>query len=334
MFSLDQQPLVVAELGMTHDGSFGLATRLTEEAIKSGAHVVKYQWHIAEAETLIDAPSPSYFTLETRYEYFTRTSFTLEQFKQLVQLCKSKGCIPCVSVFSIESVHLAVKAGFEILKIPSGEVTNIPLLRSVVNTNLPVIMSSGMSSWSELDSAMSIFPENYSICLMQCTSLYPTPAEKVGLNVIQEMYSRYNCVVGLSDHTLGSATCVAAMTLGARVFEKHFTISKSLYGPDARFSLEPKVFSQLVSDLAYTHKSLTVTVDKDNLTDFQDMKKVFQKSIVAKSNILAGEQLTMDNIAFKKPGTGIPPSMTDQILGKKASIDIFKDQMISLDILL
>ena len=148
---------IVAEIGMTHDGSFGLASKLTESAIIAGANVIKYQWHISEAETDINAPSTSTLKGESRYEYFKRTEFSIEQFKKLANQCIESDVIPCVSVFSIESLERAVKAGFQIIKIPSGEVTNIPLLREVALTKLPTIISSCMSYWEELDNAIKVF---------------------------------------------------------------------------------------------------------------------------------------------------------------------------------
>ena len=178
---------IIAEIGMTHDGSLGLASKLTESAIKSGANVIKYQWHIAEEETTEDAPSPPYFKGETRFSYFKRTEFSIEQFKSLVKQCIDASVIPCVSVFSIESLKRAIKAGFKIIKIPSGEVTNIPLLREIALKEIPVIISSGMSNWEELDNAINVFKKNSNLCVLQCTSMYPTPPEKVGLNILLEL---------------------------------------------------------------------------------------------------------------------------------------------------
>ena len=324
---------VVAEIGMTHDGSLGLARNLTESAIASGADVIKYQWHIAEEETTRNAPSPPYFKGESRFEYFIRTEFSVEQFKELVALCKDGGAIPCVSVFSIESINRAVEAGFEIIKIPSGEVTNIPMLREVGKTGLPVILSSGMSDWDELSKAVEALGDKDNLCVLQCSSMYPTPPEKVGLNILDEIQRRFGTCVGLSDHTLTGATAVAAVALGARVIEKHFTISKLLYGPDARFSLEPNEFSQLVQDVHYVSKAVDSDIDKDDLAAYGDMKQIFQKSIVAKTAIKKGDALTMQNIAFKKPGTGIPASSIDEVLGKTYQDNAAPDEMLDWNLI-
>jgi len=325
---------VIAEIGMTHDGSFGLAKKLTESAIESGADIIKYQWHIAEEETTLHAPSPPYFKDESRFEYFKRTEFSVSQFKALGALCRDNGVIPCVSVFSVESVRRAVEAGFDIIKIPSGEVTNTPMLREVAKTNLPIILSSGMSNWEELDRAVDALGVSGSLCILQCSSMYPTPPERVGLNVLDIIKKRYGTCVGLSDHTLTSATAIAAVAMGATVIEKHFTISKKLFGPDARFSLEPIEFSQLVDDIDFVSKALAASIDKDDLASYAEMKEIFQKSIVAKILIEPGDVLTIDNLAFKKPGTGIPASDVDLVVGKKYSATAMPDDEIKREFLL
>ena len=318
---------IIAEIGMTHDGSLGLASKLTESAIKSGANIIKYQWHIAEEETTEDAPSPPYFKGETRFSYFKRTEFSIDQFKSLVKQCIDSSVIPCVSVFSIESLQRAIKAGFKIIKVPSGEVSNIPLLREIALKNIPVIISSGMSNWEELDNAINIF-KNSNLCVLQCTSMYPTPPEKVGLNILLELKKRYDIPYGLSDHTLSGATSISAVTLGAQVIEKHFTISKKLYGPDARFSLEPEEFKKLVEDITYVKKALTNKVDKNQLESYKEMKLIFQKSIFSINLIKKGEKFDLNNLDFKKPGSGIPAIEIDDIIGKISTENIQKGTMI------
>lgn len=319
---------IIAEIGMTHDGSLGLASKLTESAIKAGANVIKYQWHIAEEETTQDAPSPPYFTGETRFSYFKRTEFSLDQFKILVNQCIDQSVIPCVSVFSIESFRRAIKAGFQIIKIPSGEVTNIPLLREIASKDIPVIISSGMSDWKELDNAIEVFKGNKDLCILQCSSIYPTPPEKVGLNILSELKKRYKMPYGLSDHTLSGATSISAITMGAKVIEKHFTISKKLYGPDARFSLEPDEFRRLVEDIYYVKKALANKIDKNELDEYKEMKLIFQKSIFSNNFIKKGEKFDLNNLAFKKPGSGIPANEIDDIIGKISSKDIETGTMI------
>lgn len=319
---------IVAEIGMTHDGSFGLAKKLIESAADSGADIVKLQWHIAEEETVADAPAPPYFSAEPRYEYFKRTEFSEDQFQSLSKFCKTLGVQSCVSVFSIESARRAVKAGFNILKIPSGEVTNLPLMEYLGTLKLPILLSSGMSTWAELDAAVGCLSNIQDLVILQCSSKYPTTAEHVGLNVLSEIKERYNRTIGLSDHTLSAASAVAAVCFGARVIEKHFTLSKLLYGPDARFSLEPDEFKQLVSDTKFVFQILNSPIEKDSISQYLNMKKVFQKSIVAKHQIHKGQLITMDDLAFKKPGDGICASKFRDLIGSVASKDYSADEFL------
>lgn len=321
-------PLIVAEIGMTHDGSLGLAKQLTRSAIACGARVVKYQMHMADAETLRDAPAPHYFTGESRHAYFTRTAFTDAQFSELLAICRESSVFSCISAFSLESVDRIQALGTDIIKIPSGEVSNIPLLRRAAATRLPVILSSGMSSWHEIDTAVGIFEPTDQFCLVQCASLYPCPPEAAGLNVITEMIRRYGRPVGLSDHTLSTATAVAAVVLGAAVLEKHFTLSKELYGPDARFSLEPDEFRRLVQDVDFVARALASPVDKDDVRQYDQMREVFTKSIVVKSGLAPGETVTIDRLAFKKPGTGISAAEVDRVLGQRVRRALAHDELL------
>lgn len=322
---------VIAEIGMTHDGSFGLAEKLTEAAIAAGADIIKYQWHIADAETLRDAPTPPYFTGEPRFEFFERTAFDVEQFSKLVDLCHSKGALACISAFSLESVEKILETACDIIKIPSGELTNIPMLREIATSGLAVITSSGMSSWKELDRAVETLRPAPSLSVLQCSSQYPCPPENVGLNVIGEMRERYGLPIGLSDHSLTGATAVASVVLGARIIEKHFTISRKLYGPDAYMSLEPDDFRRMVDDIRYVSAALAGSIDKSDVDAYIDMKDIFQKSIVASGDINAGQILGLDNLAFKKPGTGISAADIDAVIGKKVTRELNHNDMLSWD---
>lgn len=315
--------LIIAEFGSVHDGSFGNACKLIEAAANSGANVVKFQTHIAEFETLNNAPSPSYFKGEPRFEYFQRTSFSKFQWKELKNVCKINGVKFLSSPFSIEAVNLLEDVDVDLYKIPSGEVTNIPMLRHIGKTGKPVILSSGMSTFEELDKAFLEFKQIEDLTIMQCTSEYPCPPDKVGLNVLSEIQNRYKSVnIGFSDHYIGCAASFAAAALGAKVIEKHFTFSRLMYGSDASISMEPQeflAFSQGLKDIWLMNKS---PVDKNKVDDFKQMKLVFQKSIVAAKNIQAGEIVTFNDLAFKKPGDGIPANRFEEIIGKKLKVDV------------
>ena len=322
---------VIAEAGMTHDGSLGHAIRMAEVAAECGVDAVKFQLHDAEAETTRDAPSPPYFRHESRWEYFERTAFTDEQWGRLKDACEEAGVEFLCSVFSTRAVERLERIGVGRYKIGSGEVTNLELVRSVADTGKPVLLTSGMSSWEELDAAVAAAGSD--VTVLQCTSEYPTPPERVGLNVIGELRERYGRPVGFSDHTLGNYAAFAAVTLGAVVVEKHFTLSRDLYGADARFATEPHELEDLVDGVRELEAMLASPVDKDDVARFSEMKEVFEKSVVSTREIPAGAEISREMVAAKKPGTGIPARMLPEVLGRKAKSDIPADTVITEDLL-
>lgn len=319
------RPLIIAEIGSVHDGSFGNALHLIKAAAECGADVVKFQTHIAEAETLRDAPMPPYFKGEPRFEYFTRTGFTERQWRDLRDACHTNKVLFSSSPFSLEAVDLLERIGLDLYKVPSGEVTNTPLLEKIASTGKPVLLSTGMSDWNEIDEAVGVLRYGGVLCVMQCTSQYPTPPDKVGLNVISEIRERYGCISGYSDHTRGSAASFAAAALGARVVEKHFAFSRLMYGSDASNSMEPAEFQEFCLGLKDIWTMLDNPVHKNDLSDLQEMKTIFQKSIVAARRIEKGHVITEQDLAFKKPGDGIPAASYRVILGRRASKTIPED---------
>ena len=322
---------VIAEVGSVHDGSFGNALKLIELAAECGADVVKFQTHIAGAETLKDAPMPPFFKGEPRYEYFERTGFSLNQWRKLKTKCDELQIEFLSSPFSIEAVELLEKLDVKQYKIPSGEVTNLPLLKVVAETNKKVLLSSGMSTWRELDEAVNTLQKIHSdIIVMQCTSEYPCSFENTGLNIMLEMKERYKLPVGFSDHTLTNYTAFAAVTLGASVIEKHLTFSRKMYGSDARHSLIPIEFTDLVSGIRAIEMVLSTKVNKDKIAGkMSEMREVFQKSIVSIVDIPEGSVISADAIGLKKPGIGIPAGKLSEVIGRIAKRDIQKDQLIS-----
>ena len=323
--------LIIAEAGMNHDGSLGNAIRMAEVAAECGVDAVKFQLHDAPAETTRDAPSPPYFEHETRWEYFTRTAFTDEQWATLKQACERAGVEFLCSVFSGEAVERLERLGVGRYKIGSGEVTNLELVRRVAATGKPLLLTSGMSTWAELDAAVEAAGDD--VTVLQCTSEYPTPPEHVGLNVLAELRERYGKPVGLSDHSLGNYAAYAAVALGAVVVEKHFTLSNDLYGPDAALALEPDELEDLVDGIRSIETMLANPVDKDDVDELQEMKRVFEKSVVSTREIPAGAEIQREMLAAKKPGTGIPARMLPEVIGRKAKIDIPADTVITEDVL-
>ncbi len=321
---------IIAEAGSVHDGSFGNAMCLIDLAAKVGADAIKFQTHLPAAETLRDAPMPPYFKGEPRFEYFARTGFTPEQWAQLAAHAKSCDIDFLSSPFSIEAVDLLERVGVSRYKIPSGEVSNLPMLDAVARTGKPVLLSSGMSSWNELDAAVRTVRAHHDrLCVMQCTTAYPCPPEKVGLNVLGEIRARWGCEVGYSDHTLENNACLAAVALGATVVEKHLTFSRAMYGSDARHSAEPLQFAALVRGVREINAILAHPVSKDDLSDVQEMKAIFEKSVVSVRHIAKGTTITPDMVAVKKPGTGIPAAKLDLVIGSIARADIAADVLIA-----
>lgn len=321
--------LIVAEAGMTHDGSLGNAVRMAEVAAECGADAVKFQLHDPRSETTRDAPSPPYFQHESRFEYFERTAFTDAQWGTLKQACDRAGIEFLCSAFSLEALARLERFGVSRHKIPSGEVTNLELVRAAAATGKPVLLSSGMSSWTELDEAVAAAGDN--VTVLQCTSAYPTPPERVGLNLLAELRARYGKPVGLSDHTLGVYAAFAAVALGASVVEKHFTLSKEMYGPDAALAAEPDELEDLVEGIREIETMLANPVDKDDLAPLVGMKRVFEKSVVAVADIRAGTVISREMLAAKKPGTGIPARRLREVVGRRAQRDISADSVLTED---
>jgi N-acetylneuraminate synthase len=321
---------IVAEAGMNHDGSVGTAGRLIDVAAECGADAVKFQLHDAAAETTADAPTPPYFGAEPRFSYFERTAFTDDEWRSLRARCEERGVEFVCSPFSVEAVDRLEAIGVDRYKLGSGEVTNVPLLERLAATGKPVLLSSGMSSWEELNRAVELL-RPVPLTVLQCTSEYPCPPERVGLNVMLEMRERYGTPVGLSDHTLGTAACVAAAALGAVVLEKHFTLSKEMYGPDASMSLEPDELARLVHEVREVEQMLAAPVDKDDLAGVAEMKRIFEKSVVATLPIDAGAVIEPEMVAVKKPGTGIPAARLAEVVGRRSTRAIAPDTVLTDD---
>ena len=321
---------IIAEIGNTHEGSLGLAKQFIKAAADCGVDAVKMQTHMFEAESLPCAPNPPYFKDETRKEYFERTSFTLEQWKELKRYSQNDMKIDFFSSpFSLEAVDLLEKVGMDTYKIASGEVNNIPLLKKIAKTKKRVLLSSGMSSWSEIDEAVETLQLNgcEDLTVLQCTSEYPCPPEQSGLNVLDEIKLRYkNIKIGYSDHTMGVAIPLAAVVKGATVIEKHFTLSQKMYGSDAMNSIEPKEFKRLVDEIRQIQIALSHNVDKDEKVRYlKDMKRTFEKSIVSSRSIKSSEVISEGDLAYKKPGDGIPAQQYKKVLGKRINKCVDKD---------
>lgn len=333
MSSQIPERLIIAEAGSVHDGSFGNACALIDMTAEAGANVVKFQTHIADAETVHDAPMPPFFKGEPRFEYFERTGFTLPQWRQLKARCDERGVLFMSSPFSEQAIDLLEEVGAALYKVPSGEVTNTFLLERLAATGKPVILSSGMSDWAELDRAVEILRGTPSLTVLQCSSAYPCTPEQVGLNVMTEMQRRYGTKVGLSDHTLDCAAAFAAAALGASVVEKHVTFSKLMYGSDARHSMEPADFKVFCEGLKAIWRMADHPVDKDDVGAFKEMKHVFEKSLVAAKPLSKGHVVTRADLAAKKVGGGIPVAEFVSVVGRRLRQDVPRNFKLSADVL-
>ena len=321
--------MIIAEVGSVHDGSLGNALKLIDIASECKAEYVKFQLHIADEETLEQAPNPSYFKSENRYEYFSRIQFTNSEWVKIIKYCKKKRINFLCSIFSKAALYKLIKLGVKNIKIPSGEVNNLPLLHELnKNKNLKIFLSTGMSSWKEIDQALGVL-KHKNIVLMQCTSLYPCPTKLVGLNIIKEMQKRYGkkYKYGFSDHTTGYEAALCSLVLGVKYIEKHITFSKKMYGSDAQFAMEPDDFKIFCDSLYKSKIMLNSKVNKDNLRPFKKMKMVFEKNVVAKKIIPKGKKISMSDLDFKKTGNGVKASKFKYFLGKRSRRRIDKNEL-------
>jgi len=313
--------MIIAEVAQAHDGSLGMAHAYIDAAASAGVDAVKFQTHIAEAESSPEEPWRTVFSLQdaTRYDYWKRMEFTEEGWQGLKRHAVERGLAFISSPFSIEAVELLERVGVACWKIASGEVSNPLLLERVLVTGLPVILSTGMSSLAELDEAVSaITARGNELTLLQCTSAYPVPPERVGLNLLQVFRDRYGCKVGLSDHSGTVFPGLAAATLGIDALEVHIVFHRMMSGPDVAASLTVEELSQLVRGIRTIETMMSHPVDKNAVAEeMLPMRAAFTKSIVVRSNLPAKTVLRPEHLTTRKPGTGIPASQLPAIVGRQ-----------------
>ena len=324
--------LVVGEVAQAHDGSLGMAHAFIDAISHAGADAVKFQTHIASAESTPGEPWRVKFSSqdETRYEYWKRMEFTEEQWNGLARHAEERNLIFLSSPFSFEAVDLLERVGVPAWKVGAGEISNPPMIERMARTTKPVILSSGMSTWSDLDAAVeSVRRWHAPVAVLQCTTSYPCPPEKVGLNVMTEISERYNCPTGLSDHSGTIYTGLAAATLGADILEVHIIFSRECFGPDVPASITTSELKKLVGGIRHIEKILAHPVDKEVMAaELSPLRSVFGKSVVAARDVPARTVLTMDDLALKKPGTGIPARDLEEIVGMRTRRDFAKDEMV------
>jgi N-acetylneuraminate synthase len=322
--------LIVGEVAQAHDGSLGLAHAFVDAIAAAGAHAVKFQTHIAAAESTPAEPWRVRFSPrdETRYEYWKRMEFTEDEWRGLKQHVEERGLAFLSSPFSFEAVEMLDRIGMVAWKIASGETSNGPMLDRVLGTGRPVMLSSGMSSLDETDAAVArVKARNVPLAVMQCTSSYPCPPERIGLNLIPLYRERYDSGVGLSDHSGTIFPGLAAATLGIDVLEVHVTMSREMFGPDVPVSITPSELRQLVDGVRFIERMISHPVDKNEVAaDLSPMRAMFTKSIVARTPLPAGTVLAEEHLALKKPGTGIPASRLPELIGRRLGRDLQIDE--------
>jgi N,N'-diacetyllegionaminate synthase len=326
MIATQSNPYIIAEIGQAHDGSIGILYSYINALAQTGIDAVKFQMHIAQAESSIHEPFRVKFSLadETRYDYWKRMGFSFAQWKGIKQHCESLGLDFICSPFSNLAVDWLEELGVTQYKIGSGEVTNFLILEKIARTGKPIILSSGMSSYDELDKSVAFLKERkVPFSILQCTTAYPTSPNQFGLNVIQELKQRYNVPVGFSDHSARMETCIAATALGATILEFHAVFDRELFGPDAKSSLTLTEIKELVLSVRNIAIALNNPVDKSSNTDFTSLKQIFEKSLAVNKDLPQNHILSFDDLEAKKPrGFGIDASLFQGIIGKKLSKDL------------
>lgn len=336
----EKQPVtIIAEAGVNHCGSLDMALRLVDAAAEAGADYVKFQTFKAEALVSASAPLARYQSgnlggeADTQLRMLRALQLSEADHRAIIEHCRLRGVKFLSTAFDLDSVEFLSGLSMDFWKIPSGEITNYPYLRAIARHGGRVVMSTGMSTIEEIASAVDVLTANgidrRDITLMHCNTQYPTPMADVNLSAMNEMRGRLGLEVGYSDHTPGIEVPVAAVALGATVIEKHFTLDKSLPGPDHKASLDPAELKAMVTAIRNIEKAIgdgrkCVTASES------ENKSVARKSIVAARSIKKGELLTDDNLTAKRPGTGLSPMLWPSVVGTVAVADFAPDEQIRL----
>ena len=329
--------LIIAEAGVNHNGNFELAKQLVDKAVEGGADIVKFQ--TCKAENVISryADKAEYQKVTTgeadsQLEMVRKLMLTYEEYGKLKEYCDEKGIEFLSTAFDLPSVDYLHSIGMRRWKIPSGEITNLPLLIKIAKLGEPIIMSTGMSELSEVADAIKVLKENGAgvITILHCTTEYPAPYGDVNLAAMDTMREAFGLPVGYSDHTKGLEIPVAAVARGACVIEKHFTLDRNMEGPDHKASIEPDELKQMVDMIRHVEVAVGDGVKKVSPSELKN-QDIARKSIIAKTAIKAGDVFTEENVTTKRPGNGINPMRWFELLGKKAKHDYEEDYLIEKD---
>lgn len=330
--------IIIAEAGVNHNGSVEMAMRLIEKAKEAGADYVKFQTGNGNVVSKY-AQKANYQKVntnnsnETQAEMLKKIRLKFKDFILLKEYCDEVGIKFLSTPFDFDSIDFLATIAMDYMKIPSGEITNYPYLVRIAQIGLPIIMSTGMCTLGEIESALTILEENgverKNIILLHCNTEYPTPFEDVNLRAMLSIGNCFGVDYGYSDHTKGIEVPIAAVALGAKVIEKHFTLDRNLKGPDHIASLEPDELKRMVDNIRNIEKALGSSVKKVSKSEYKNIS-VARKSIIASKDIKKGELFTVENITTKRPGNGVSPMLWNEVLGLIAKRDFSEDELIEL----
>jgi len=331
----DCKALIIAEAGINHDGDLEKAKKMVDAAAESGAGYVKFQSFKAEKLVTPDALTSTYIDAgsykgESFRDLLHRLELDEDAHYELKEHCDKKKIKFLSTAFDPDSFDFLLKLGIDVVKVASGNLTNIPLLKHMAASGLPVILSTGMATLGDIEEAIEaiVKESNNKIMLMHCISWYPAEISTTNLLFIKTLETAFGFPVGYSDHTLGLTMSIAARALGARSIEKHFTLDSKAFGPDHKASIEPKSLNKLVKGVREVEQGLGTTVRVFGEKEI-GQRKVHRCSIVTKRDINVGEVFTSENLTVKRPGSGIQPKNWDNILGKKAKTNISAEQLLN-----
>lgn len=323
---------IIAEIAQAHEGSLGLAHSFIDAAANAGADAIKFQTHIALAESTRDEPFRIRMSGQDadRFDYWQRMEFTPSQWHELAAHSSERGLMFLSSAFSVDAVQLLQEVGVPAWKVGSGEVFNDQLLDAMSATGKPVMVSTGMADWDEINAAYRrVIDRGAPAAIFQCTSKYPTPLEQVGFNVISELRSEFNCPVGLSDHSGTVHPSLLALAHGVDLLEVHVTFDRTMYGPDAAASLTFEELASVVASNRAFAKMRDTPVDKDALAnELLQMRGLFSKSLALRMDQTAGTELTAEMLTVKKPGTGITADQESELVGCVLTRDVSADRLL------
>lgn len=330
---------IIAEAGVNHNGSIRIARKMVDIAASCGADAVKFQTFCAGAVASKYAPKAGYQKMAAgrsgggQLDMLKKLELDAAAHRELLSYCRKKGIVFISSPFDLDSVELLARMGLKILKIPSGEITNLPYLRKIGSLGKKLIISTGISTLKEVKDALDILVKSGArkrdITVLHCNSEYPTPFGDANLTAMLTMKNALGVKTGYSDHTQGIEAAIAAAALGASVIEKHFTLDKNMNGPDHKASLDPAELNAMVKAIRNVEVALGAGVKEPSSSEFKNLSMI-RKSIVASRPIRRGEILTRDNLAVKRPGTGISPMKWDKVLGRRAKRDFKSDEALKI----